>query len=283
MKAPFFIALLFVFNSVLVSASELDIIDLHNRPAGEIIPLIKPMLNADESVTGRGFQLILKADATRQAQIRELVSKLDRAAAQLMISVFQGSERDLQALGAAAGIHYRDSNADIQLGSSSTAPGGASATLQGNRTTATGRIYGTRAHLQDNPIHRLRIMEGTAGYIETGQSIPYFSGQVYQRNGQSIVESSVDYKDVTSGFYVRPRVSGERVILDISPHRDALDPGGAINTRSATTTISGRLGEWIPLGGTTGELKRGAAQPGKYYSTQDRHSESIWIKADPVQ
>jgi len=276
MAARFFIALLLIVQTVLVSASELDIIELHDRPAGEIIPLIKPMLNENESITGRGFQMILKADSARQAQIRELVNKLDRAAAQLMISVFQGSERDLQALGAAAGIRYQDDKTDIQLGSTTRQAGGSG-------VTATARVYGTRAHMQDNPVHRLRIMEGSAGYIETGKSIPYFSGQVYQQNGQRIVESSVDYKDVTSGFYVRPRVNGDRVILDISPHRDSLDPGGNINTRGAATTISGKLGEWIPLGGTTSEIRRDSGQTGKSYSTQDRHSESIWIKADKVQ
>ena len=276
MTARFFITLLLLCQAALVSASELEIIDLQNRPAGEIIPLVKPMLNDNESITGRGFQLILKADAARQVQIRELVSKLDRAAAQLMISVFQGSERDLQALGAAAGIRYQDSATDIQLGSTSKQP-------QGSGVAAAARVYGTRAHMQDNPVQSLRVMEGTAGYIETGKSIPYFSGQVYQQNGQRIVESSVDFKDVTSGFYVRPRVNGDRVTLDISPHRDALDTGGTINTRGAATTISGKLGEWIPLGGTTSDIRRNTAQIGKQYSTQDRHSESIWIKADKVQ
>lgn len=276
MTARFFITLLLLCQAALLSASELEIIDLQNRPAAEIIPLVKPMLNDNESITGRGFQLILKADAARQVQIHELVSKLDRAAAQLMISVFQGSERDLQALGASAGIRYQDSATDIQLGSTTKQ-------VQGSGVAATARVYGTRAHMQDNPVHSLRVMEGTAGYIETGKSIPYFSGQVYQQNGQRIVESSVDFKDVTSGFYVRPRVNGDRVTLDISPHRDALDTGGTINTRGAATTISGKLGEWIPLGGTTSEIRRNTAQIGKQYSTQDRHSESIWIRADKVQ
>lgn len=275
MTVRFFITILLICQAALVSASELDIIELQNRPAGEIIPLIKPILNENESVTGQGFQLILKADAARQAELRQLVNKLDRAAAQLMISVFQGSERDLQALGAEAGIRYQDSTTDIQLGSTAKQ-------VRGSGVNANARVYGTRAHMQDNPVHSLRVMEGSAGYIETGKSIPYFSGQVYQQNGQHIVESSVAYRDVTSGFYVRPRVNGDRVTLDISPHRDALDTGGTINTRGAATTISGKLGEWIPLGGTSSELRRNTAQIGKQYSTQDRHSESIWIKADRV-
>lgn len=281
----FLILFLLLLHSTMVTASELDIIELRNRPAEEIIPLIKPMLNADESVSGQGFQLILKADKTRQTQIRELVSKLDRAAAQLMISVFQGSERDLRALGVDASIRYQDSDTSVRIGSDSTPGKGAGAIVKNGNIQATGKVYGTRTRMQDNPVHRLRITEGNTGYIETGKSIPYFSGSIYLRNGQQIVEPGIAYKDVTSGFYVRPRVTGDRVILDISPHRDSLDPSGAgaISTRSAATTISGRLGEWIPLGGTTEQVKRSSTQTGKHYSTQDRHSESIWIKAARVQ
>ena len=272
------VALLLLLQATAIAASELDVIELRNRPAEEIIPLIKPMLNPGESISGQGFQLILKADSARQDRIRALVNKLDRAAAQLMISVFQGSERDLQALGIDAGIRYQDGDTTIQIGKGST-------TTKGHGIQATGKAIGTRTRMQDNPVHSLRITEGTTGYIETGKSIPYFSGNVYQQNNRQIVESSIAYKDVTSGFYVRPRVNGDRVILDISPHRDSLDASasGAINTRSAATTISGRLGEWIPLGGTTSQIKRSSTQTGKHYSTQDRYSESIWIKAERVQ
>ena len=277
--------LLLLIQTISVTASELEMIELHNRPAEEIVPLIKPLLDNGESISGRGFQLILKADTARQAQIRELVKKLDRAAAQLMISVFQGSQRDLETLGIGAGAHYQDNHTDSHIGNDTGTGKGAEITLHGNPTQVTGKAYGTRARLRDKPVYRLRVTEGSEGYIETGKSIPYFSGQVYQNNGQQIVEPSVTYKDVTSGFYVRPRLSGDRVILDISPQRNSLNSshGGAVNIRRATTTISGRPGEWIPLGGTTEQAKRSSTRIGKSYSTQDRHSESIWIKADIVK
>ncbi len=285
MRIRILVTLLLLFQLTSLAASELDIIDLNNRPAEEIIPLIRPMLNADESLTGRGFQLILKADSARQKQIRTLVSKLDRAAEQLMISVFQGSERDQQALGLDAGIRYQNGDTTIRIGNNSTPAQGVGVTVNKRNLQASGKVFGTNTRMQDNPVYRLRITAGSTGYIETGKSIPYFSGQVYQRNGQNITESSVAYKDVTSGFYVRPRVNGNQVILDISPYRESLDASGAgaINTRRAATTIRGALGQWIPLGGTTGQIKHSSGQTGKSYSTQDRYSENIWIKAERVQ
>ena len=257
--------LVLLLQTVTVVASDMDVIELHNRPAEEIIPLIQPMLNAGESVTGKGFQLILKADTARQSEIRGLVSKLDKAAAQLLISVFQGSERDMKALGIDTQVSVSD-----------------------DHVKARGTAYGTRGRMEDNPVHTLRITEGTAGYIETGQSVPYYSGQAYGGVGRGIgrgVAADVEFKDVTSGFYVKPRLNGQQVILDVSPHRDSLDTShpGAINTRSAATTVSGQLGQWIPLGGTSEQSKRSSKSIGSSHSTQDRGSESIWIKAEQVQ
>ena len=45
--------------------------------------------------------------------------------------------------------------------------------------------------------------------------------------GGQVVEQVVDsteYRDVTTGFYVRPRLAGDRVMLDISPQRESLSP-----------------------------------------------------------
>jgi len=256
-------ALLFLlFQSTVVMASELDVIELQNRPAEEIVPLIQPMLNAGESVSGKGFQLILKADAARQSEIRGLVSKLDRASAQLMISVFQGSERDMKALGIDTQVSVSNDNVK-------------------GRATA----YGTRGRMEDNPVSSLRITEGTAGYIETGKSVPYYSGQAYGGIGRGGVAADVEFKDVTTGFYVKPRLNGKTVILEVSPHRDSLDASrpGQIKTRSAATTVSGQLGQWIQLGGTAEQGKRSSKSIGSTHSTQDRGSESMWIKAEQVQ
>ena len=52
-----------------------------------------------------------------------------------------------------------------------------------------------------------------------------------------------------------PRLAGDRVILEISPQRDTFAapvqnlPSGSVNTQRAATTVSGRLGEWMEIGG----------------------------------
>jgi len=76
-------------------------------------------------------------------------------------------------------------------------------------------------------------------------------------NGQLVerFDNAVEYRDVTTGFYVVPRLAGDRVTLEINPQRDTLAnpdqnlPRGSVNIQQAATTVSGRLGEWIEVGG----------------------------------
>jgi hypothetical protein len=49
------------------------------------------------------------------------------------------------------------------------------------------------------------------------------------------------------------RLSGEEVMLDILPQRQSIAQGagpGTVDTQQLSTTVRGRLGEWIDLGGT---------------------------------
>src|SRR5690606_18702339 len=116
---------------------------------------------------------------------------------------------------------------------------------------------------------------------ETGTAIPYFSG--YDRVTPGTRTGGIDYKDVTTGFYVRPRLRGEQVILSVSPFKQSPDPrrGGDIRIQSARTTISGPLGEWLPIGGTTEQTQQSHSRIDALGSTRSRNDTGIWIKADP--
>jgi hypothetical protein len=269
-------------TAVGVRADSLSTIQLHNRPAEEIIPLVKPMLGPDDAITGQGFQVFLRASPQTQAQIEQIISKLDVAPKMLLISVFQGSQRDLRALRVEGGFQVRDDDGSVRIGSSAERGRGGNVTFSTRNASGGANVISTRGRLQDNPIHQLRVSEGSEGYIETGESIPYFSGARWLAPGA--VVGSIDYKDVTTGFYVLPRVHGDQVTLQVSPFKQSQSQtrGGDINTQSAHTTITGRLGEWLPVGGVTEQTNQSRSSIGTYSSTQSRGEESIWIKADPA-
>jgi hypothetical protein len=62
-------------------------------------------------------------------------------------------------------------------------------------------------------------------------------------------------QELTSGFDVIPRVSGDRVQVEVAQQRET-----PASYQRATTTASGRLGEWFELGSVAmasgGETRR---------------------------
>ncbi len=85
------VTLIVLFLAFACSASQagdrIEIVQLQNRSAEELLPLIRPLLDADEALSGTGYQLIVRASDARQNEIRSLIAQLDQAARQLRISV----------------------------------------------------------------------------------------------------------------------------------------------------------------------------------------------------
>ncbi|HHJ13889.1 MAG TPA: hypothetical protein ENJ79_05860 [Gammaproteobacteria bacterium] len=251
--------------------ADMTVIELQHRPADEILPLLRPMLEQGESLSGKDFALILKATPAREARLRELIRQLDTAPAELMVSVFQGSEYELR--------HF-DIQASVRAGGNQATTG--RQPVGGNSATLT--LGSTHSHHQEAPLHRLRVTEGQPGYIETGREIPYFSGRIYTGGNQTLVEPGTRFKPVTTGFYVLARVGGDEAVLDISPRREQLDDRrtGQIRTRQAGTRVRVPIGQWVSLGGARETLGRRHEGIGDRYSTRARENSTLWIRIDRV-
>jgi hypothetical protein len=131
--------------------------------------------------------------------------------------------------------------------------------------------------------HRLRVSEGSAAFIATGADAPetyrHFSagvGGVQQTLGTA-------YRPHRSGFYAAPRITGERVSLDISPfaeHPDAVS--GDYSVQNAVTRLTGRLGEWIEVGGVTQAADENRQAIMRRRSTRRQSDYRILLKVDPI-
>jgi hypothetical protein len=256
-----------------VQAASITTIQLNNRPAEEIIPIVKPMLDPSEVITGSGYKLFLRASPQTLQQVMGIVDALDIAAKVLEVSVFQGSEQDLKIRSVSGNLQIDNGNTSVGIGNDKKKSAGSISYNSGN---VSGDINASSTHQRQssNPVHKLRVSEGTEGFIQTGEQIPYLTGY-----------RSTEYQDVTTGFYVLPRIRGDRVTLQISPFKNSLAKAGkgSIDTQSARTTISGRIGEWLPLGGVSEQSKRSQSSLGSSSSSQSSSQHSIWIKADLVQ
>jgi type II secretory pathway component GspD/PulD (secretin) len=214
-----------------------------------------------------------------------MVGVLDTPAKVLQVSVFQGSDRDLGELGIGANIQIESGNASVDIGKGRDGNDDAGGSVTYSTTKGSASIEGvsTQKSLRDNPIHQLRVNEGSEAYIETGERIPYFYGAAWR--GRRGVAGSIEYKDAITGFYVLPRIRGDNVILEVSPVKSSRSNTGGdnIDTQSARTTITGGVGEWLFIGGVTGHLERAQSTTGTTIATQSRGNTGIWIKADLVQ
>lgn len=100
-----------------------------------------------------------------------------------------------------------------------------------------------------------------------------------------MVAGGVEYKDAMTGFYVLPRIRGDNVVLEISAFKNSQSNAGAgnIDTQSATTTVTGRVGEWLLIGGASEQIERAQSATGTTIATRSRDNTGIWIKADLVE
>ena len=212
----------------LVQAQGLEILQLRHRPADQLIPIVRPLLDQGGAVTGTGFQLIVRTSPANLAQIRQVVASLDRAARQLIITVRQDADT-------------RDSRSAA----------GANIVLAPGASRATGTIVDSAAQGRDNLSQQIRTQEGVPAQIQTGSSQMLRNQTVTRTVNGVVVQESYTPRDIVSGFFVTPRINGDAVTLDISTRREIpadLGPGSA-NTNRTVSSITGRLGEWIEVGG----------------------------------
>lgn len=232
--------------------AELEVIPLRHRNVEDVLPIIRPLLDQDGVASGMNNQLILRTSPHNLAEIRKLLESIDTAPRRLRITVLQNVDSDtVRSLTEVSGSVGLGRDARISV------PGGADA---GGLTVEAGqgadrmraRVLSTRSLEDDKKTQQIQVLEGGRALVSVGQSVPVAQRQVVQSPWNTQVIESIQYQNVTSGFYVRPRLSGDRVTLEISAQNDALAPnsGNPPTTRvqQVTTTVSGRLGEWLVLG-----------------------------------
>lgn len=249
------LASLCIAGAAFAQVTVLEVIPLRYRTAPEVIPIIQPMLAREGSVSGLQGQLIVRTTPANLEEVKRILASIDTAPRQLLITVRQDTDIDrgrssAEVSGSLGGEHGR-----VTIPPGSRDPRGGSVVIREGDDRVRAQVVESRSAESDRNTQAVRVMEGREAFVRVGQSVPVRERQVRRVviNGQ-VVEQVVDsaqYRDVATGFYVLPRLSGDRVTLDISPQRETLSRQipGAVNVQSMVTTVSGRLGEWMEIGG----------------------------------
>lgn len=251
-----FLYLLLLLPWLARAQQALEIIPLKHRSAEQVLPVITPLLEPGAALTGTGNQLILRSSARNRQDILQVLAVIDVPARNLLIRVTQ--DRDTAMAG-------RGAQGRVAIGN--------------NEVRASGRAFDTRSTGSAGSAQTVRVVEGGQAFINIGQSLPVRMQETQRVPGGTITRTDTVFRDLGQGFYAAPRVTGDRVTVEISTRFDT--PGragpGSINSQQASTTVSGRLGEWIALGGSSQQAagtQRGLLSAGE---ANAREQHGIWL------
>ncbi|MGB7650851.1 MAG: hypothetical protein WBL62_06635 [Gallionella sp.] len=264
------------------AAYELEIIALQHRSVEEVLPLIQSFLNHDEVAQGMNYQLMVRASPEHLAQVKQLIGNLDTAPRRLKITVLQDVDRaTIASLNEVSGSVALGNNARITVPNSGARADGVVHFNQGGNDIAL-RASRVDAQLKDHKSQQLQVIEGGRAFINVGQSLPVKQRQIVQTPWGAEVVEQTQYQQVGSGFYVQPRVQGARVTLDISTENDAVESRASRSVQHASSTVSGRLGEWIELGGVSQQQENSGGTYTSRSSSQSDETRNIFIRVEEI-
>ena len=246
------VALITVLAPASVGAEEMRVIQLKHRPAGEIIPLIRPLLGPEDALSGTDYRLIVRTSDRNLKDIERLLAQLDVAQRQLRITVEQrvADDRDTTTHSVEGEVGVGD-KARIKLPEKSSDNRGFvvqkdSLRLRTGQRTTVGRNETTQT---------VMTLDGQRASIRIGQSVPHVKKILAIGGRHVLIAQGIEPQDVTTGFDLLPRVRGDRVLMEISPRLSTLrDPAtGLADFQELTTTVEVKLGEWIDLGTILGQ------------------------------
>lgn len=242
-----------------LAQQEMEIIPLRHRGVEQVLPALQPLVEPGGVLSGMNNQLIVRASRRNRDEIRQALAAIDTPLRRLLIRVSQS--RDTAS---------RQGGAQIE-------------TRRGEVNAPNARVYDTRSLREARGSQTVQVVEGGRAFIQIGQSLPLPMRQVVLTSRGALLAESVVYRDIGQGFYAEPRLAGDRVTLEISPRNDT--PGalpGSVDTQRLSTTVSGRLGEWIELGGSgqsTANRERGVLGT---TSGASRDARSVWLLVEEI-
>jgi type II secretory pathway component GspD/PulD (secretin) len=236
MKKILVILLLSSFSAF--AETEFKIITLQHRFANDLLPVITPMVGADGTATGMNNQLILRASPERMREIEEAVSQLDVARVNRKITV--KTSNDIQ-------------NQHERIEASGTARVG-NVTISNDRhakpNTGSVDIQNSTRNISQNTNQFINVVDGERAFIRVGQIVPFTQEWVTLSQRYIQIERTTNWREISTGFAVRPRSIGNQVELEITPRIAKPNSQGFVDFESLTTIVHATPGSWVDIGGT---------------------------------
>lgn len=226
--------------SIACAATEFKIITLQHRFGQDLLSAVQPLAGPGGTVSAVDNHLMVQADAEHMAAIEQAVAMLDMERKTLRIRIDRSGSAHASGGGIQASGEISSGNVRIQH----SRPG----RQQGNGVTVEADRYERETRTRGS--EQLAVADGARATIAVGQSVPFTESWMTLARRHARIGQSVQYRDVTTGFTVTPRMIGQMVELEIVPHVASLRQDGSIEFNELATTVRVAPGQWFDLGGT---------------------------------
>lgn len=237
---------------IATAESELKLIQLKHRTAEDIVPILQPLLGRDGAVTGQGYQLIVRAPAPRLREIERVVQELDAPRRNLRITVqYAGAQADSGGGQGLAGESRVGDHGRIVVGERKPKDsGGLSVGRRDGDSSLRYQVERRSSTHREDTTQFVQVLDGQRAFIQVGQALPEVQTFLTIAGNYVTLTQGVQYRNVTTGFDVLPRLRGDAVLLEITPRLAFLTNQGTqiVNFQELNTTVQTRLGEWVQLG-----------------------------------
>jgi hypothetical protein len=254
-----------------------EVIPVGFRDADEVVEILRPLVPPPGSISALYNKLIVKTTPENLRELKEVLQSLDRAPANLLVSVKHTLDEEVRRDLAQAFGEVRSGDVTVSTGRTAKRRRGLTIEYDDGESSGGVNVVQGRRRSDSENVQTVRVLEGKEAFIGTGTAAPFPEQTTIVQDGRVIVQNTVTYAEATNGFYVRPRLTGDRVTLDIFPSANRFR-GSKIEIRETSTTVSGRLGRWMEISGVTGSSRQSRSEIGRASSRSSASDYVVYVK-----
>ena len=226
-----------ILSFAAIAETEFKIFTLQHHFAADLLPVISSMVGADGVATGTNNQLIVRASPERMREVEQTIAQLDNERINRKITVKTSNNVQMQQ-------ERTEASGNVKVGKVTVANNKRAPPNSGNVD-----IERNNSNTSQNSNQFINVLDGERAFIRVGQIVPFTDEWVTITRHYVQVERFTDWREISTGFAVRPRTIGNEVELEITP-RIARPNGQFIDFEELTTIVHTSLGNWVDLGGT---------------------------------